>query len=81
LEPDGLMFVYHQVTHLVVHRTPPPSIPAFLLTIFLAPIALTVALANDSHVFFFVRTLAIYLVALSASIVAYRLSPLHPLAK
>jgi hypothetical protein len=75
------MFLYQQVTHLVVHRAPPASILTFALTIFLAPVALTVALANDSHVLFFVRTLAIYLISLSASIVAYRLSPLHPLAK
>jgi hypothetical protein len=70
-----------QIAHLVAHYTPPTSIPAFLSILFVVPIALTGTLASGSRVLFFTRTLVLYLLSLSTSAVAYRLSPLHPLAK
>jgi hypothetical protein len=70
-----------QIVHLVAHYALPTSIPAFLSILFVVPIALTGTLASGSRVLFFIRTLILYLLSLSTSVVAYRLSPLHPLAK
>jgi hypothetical protein len=70
-----------QMVHLVAYYAPPASFSAFLSILFVVPIALTGTLASGSRVLFFTRTLVLYLLSLSTSVVAYRLSPLHPLAK
>jgi hypothetical protein len=72
-----------QLAHVVANRRPPASLPEFFLVLYLLPILLTPFLASPSVLsilFIFFRTLLIYWAALAASVAAYRLSPLHPLA-
>jgi hypothetical protein len=72
---------YLQLAHLVSHHIPPASLTAFASVVLGVPIVLTVISQPASSILYFLKTTAIYLLTVGASITAYRLSPFHPLAK
>jgi hypothetical protein len=73
-----------QLAHAIVHRQQPSSLSQFALLLFALPAAVSATFASSSlssFLFGFLRALPVYWLSLSASVVAYRLSPFHPLAK
>jgi hypothetical protein len=73
-----------KLAHAVTNRRPPTSLAGFFLVLLLLPTLLTAFFASPSAlsiIVTFFRTLAIYWAALATSVTAYRLSPLHPLAR
>jgi hypothetical protein len=75
------LIVATQLAHVVSHRFPPTSLPAFAAVVTIFPVLLTVISPGNLWAWSFLSNLAIYLISLGLSITAYRLSPLHPLAK
>jgi hypothetical protein len=73
--------LFSQIAHIICHRYPPASIPAFISVILLPPVVLTYLALSSSLLAYFFSTLVLYLSTLGTSIALYRLSPFHPLAK
>ncbi|EJD50437.1 cytochrome P450 [Auricularia subglabra TFB-10046 SS5] len=69
------------LAHLVCHRVNPRALTALCALVFLPPLTLFVASLALEGTWPLARLLLCYLAALSSSVVLYRLSPFHPLAR
>jgi formate hydrogenlyase subunit 4 len=68
----------------VVHSHEPATAKAIFATLFLSPLVITLLSRPHSTgqlLWMLIKNTVLYLLALSASITAYRLSPFHPLAR
>jgi hypothetical protein len=75
---------FTQLAHVVVHQRAPRSLKGFAVLLFLAPLGVSLAARPTSLLSFlamFACALPAYWAALSGSVVSYRLSPFHPLAR
>jgi hypothetical protein len=71
----GLNFL-SQLAHAIVNRHEPDSVKSMVTLLFLPPASIAFGLHTG-----FLWTFTIYILTLIISVITYRLSPFHPLAK